>query len=116
MINATMRASSGCLITLGGQASTHASVASTAVASLQAATWAAVYRRLQLSLSEGALSATADLSALADFLITVVDGISLQAQRGTKAPALESAATMAVNALPWIEPGSQRPSMADTVD
>ncbi|MGV6490673.1 TetR/AcrR family transcriptional regulator [Stenotrophomonas rhizophila] len=103
VVNATTRASSGCLITLGGQVSADGSPAASAAAALQSATWSAVHRQLHSSRSEGALPATADLSTMTDFLITVLHGISLQARRGTKADALQRAAALAVDALPWTE-------------
>jgi len=107
VVNATTRPSAGCLITLGGHVPVDGSPAATAVASLHAATWTAVHRQLESSRCEGRLPAGADLSALTDFLMTVLKGISLQARHGVAADTLQQAAAIAVNALPWTPSGSR---------
>jgi len=104
ILNATAR-SSGCLITLGGEVDPESPLAASAVASPQRSTMEAVRQRLQRSLTDCDLQPQADLSALTEYLLTVLHGISLRARLGSSADDLQPVAQIALDALPWREPG-----------
>jgi len=65
----------------------------------------AVRQRLQRSLTDCDLQPQADLSALTEYLLTVLHGISLRARLGSSADDLQPVAQIALDALPWREPG-----------